>query len=245
MFTRLEGRLQLLRFPMSSYRVPHYEHRRRSITLLMRESPLKNRESLRQESTNENVVGKLIACIFASSSAIGRPKAQRSIRSQSLSLSFALSLRRNIWQGIKNSLDGSLCGSLEKALSLSLRVSLGKSLSLSPIEMSWVWMHHGYLLRVIPVKNRERWDRMSTNGNIVESNFFAWFLKARSLSFSLCQSGSLSLSLSLSVSLSLFISLPISLSLCLSLSLALALSLSLSLMESLCISLSLSLSLSW
>ena len=51
------GKIPTRWFPMRGKQVPHYKHRRRSITYLMREFPVKNRESCGRGSTHEKIVG--------------------------------------------------------------------------------------------------------------------------------------------------------------------------------------------
>ena len=130
-FLILAGKFQLVD-PLWGKQVPHYKHRRRSTTYFLREIPVKNRERWGRSQQTGKLSGKFCCLIIASSSAIRRPNATW----YSVSLSLALSLFFFFFF-------------FSRSLSLSLSLSHYKHKRRSTT----------YLLREIPVKNRERWDR--------------------------------------------------------------------------------------
>ena len=73
-FLILAGKFQLVDSPWGE-QVPHYKHRRRSITYLLREIPVKNRERCGRSQQTGKLSGKFFCLIFASSSAIRRTNA--------------------------------------------------------------------------------------------------------------------------------------------------------------------------
>ena len=74
-FLILAGKFQLVDSPWGE-QVPHYKHRRRSITYLLREISVKNRERWGRSQQTGKLSGKFFCLIFASSSAIRRPNAK-------------------------------------------------------------------------------------------------------------------------------------------------------------------------
>ena len=109
-FLILAGKFQLVD-SLWGKQVPHYKHKRRSIIYLLREIPVKNRESWSRGQHTGKYSGKffcLIFCLFVSDSPF------------KCNIVFGLSL--------------SLSLSVSQSLSLSLSISLSPSLSLSLIN---------------------------------------------------------------------------------------------------------------